>query len=161
MPSGTGKAFGLVAAAAAIAGIGYQVMRNPPVLPPAVVTPPANAQYVEEGPAGVIGSVLTGRPGERQRARDYYYGRWIPNPGWEGVVANISRELDRTIVRLHYPAASALQEYWVIAHVPGSTDVNPGDAVLVLGRIAEADGKVILGNVVTTIDLDPALVTKR
>jgi hypothetical protein len=161
MPSAPAKFFGVAVVVATVAAVGYQLTRQAPAGPPVNVTPPPNAQYVEEGPSGVIGAVLTGRPGEREQARNYYYGRWVPAPGWQGVVANVDRESARTVVRLHYQAASALQEYWVIANVPGAADVNPGDTVLVQGQIAEVDGKVIVGNVVTRLVLDPATVAKK
>lgn len=161
MPSAPAKLFGVVVVVVLVAGVGYQMTRQAPPPAPVTVTPPFNAQYVEEGPSGVISAVMTGRPGERQRALDYYLGRWIPAPGWEGVIANVDREGDRTVVRLHYAAVTALQEYWVVANVPGAVGVNPGDTVLVQGQIADVDAKAPMGNIVRRVVVDPATVAKK
>lgn len=160
MASAPVKIFAFAVVLTAVAGGAYQFSRHGSSPSPAFTGPPPNARYVDEGPDGVIAAVLAGRPGQREQARDFYYGRWVPSSGWLGVVANVEQERRRTVVRLHYPAASALAEYWVIAHVAGSAAVSPGDRVLVQGMISEVDSRVVVGNVVTKLVLDPAAVTK-
>lgn len=105
----------------------------------AVTAPPADAQFLpaEFDAETLIRSVVGQSGAAREAAEAAVLGLWIPEPGWEGVVEQVTSEDGGTALRIYnYTTGIIGGGYWIIAIVPGpAPDVAAGDTVRVQGQI--------------------------
>lgn len=114
----------------------------------AVTAPPPDAQFLpaEFDAETLIRSVVGQSGAARDAAEAAVLGLWVPEPGWEGVVEQVTGEDGGTALRIYnYTTGIIGGGYWIIAIVPGpAPDVTAGDTVRVQGRIDGA-GMLVSG----------------
>jgi hypothetical protein len=131
---GAGKLLIVFAVIAAIA-VGAFMMQKGSASPAAPSGPPPDAKFIDASlqPGDVVGSLYGKNPGPSP-----YVGMWVPEPGWDMGVDDVSKASDGGLALKQYRAehASALGGgFWLLAGVPFETEVKKGDHVFVSGRI--------------------------
>ena len=97
--------------------------------------PPADAKFIDADvqPASVVASVSGKNP-----APSIYVGMWVPEPGWDMGVDDVSKASDGGLALKQYRSESATAlggGFWLLAGVPFETEVKKGDHVFISGRI--------------------------
>jgi hypothetical protein len=163
--AGGGKVAALIVVGLLAAGVLYQVMnREQPgaAARPSSSGPPANAEYVSDSPLAVLAAGSAGKTAAaRSAAADEFIGRWVPEPGWEGPIEEITKESQGVALRLliHEPKIVG-GEYWIIAIVGDDHGCKKGDTVHVQGKIKDISSKLVPGtpSIVSRIVLEEARV---
>ncbi len=110
---------------------------------PKLVGPPPGATFAPSDPAAVMGSIMGIRnPVERDVIAANWNNQWVPNEGWEGEVADVSREWTQGgyAIRLSFTTGNMLRDFFVVCHVPDNDqDVRKGDRAKVQGRIEKVE----------------------
>lgn len=107
--------------------------------------PPAGAMFLqrEQDEMAVMATGLrnTHSPSEPAPAVTPYVNYWIAEPGWEGVVEQMTDESDGVALRWQKSSTSVIGgSYWVIMVLPQKDPrVSVGTRVWVQGRIDNAD----------------------
>ena len=140
MASG-GKVVAMIVIGLLAAGVLYQVTREKPAPPARAASsgPPADAEYVGDSPLAVLSAGSSGKtPGQRSAAADEFIGKWVPAPGWEGPIEEITQEPKGTALRLLMQEPKIIGgSYWIIAVVGPDHGCKKGDTVRVQGRITD------------------------
>ncbi len=141
--------------------VAYQVALAPPAsqAPPPPGPPPGpppNAQFLDLGPADLLGSVLSARPGRREQMADQFYGKWVPPEGWPGEATLIETDDGTQVISMFFGSMSAISEYWIVARMAAPVQVEKGQRIRVQGRLSSVDRKILMANVRTEIVLDQA-----
>jgi hypothetical protein len=148
----------LAAGAAVALQTGSQKPRRPA---PAPAGPPADAEYVSEGPQEII--VLCGarrRPGQPDPA-DEFIGKWAGPQGWDGECRVISTDKGRPMLHLYTVSSTMIGGgYWILAVVGEDHGVKLNDTVRVQGRIAGVATRAAAAEVVSTVRLEDARVVR-
>ena len=158
-----GKVVAMIVVGLLAAGVLYQVMnKQQPAAAPRKSSggPPPDAEFVTDPPLAIIGAASAGRtPAQQQASRDQFVGLWVPEPGWEGPVEEITNESSGVALRLLCRAAGVVGgEYWIIAIVGDDHGCKKGDTVHVQGKIREVRTIMSGPSVVHRIVLEDARV---
>jgi hypothetical protein len=118
-----------------------ETMRNKPQVAtaprPSSSGPPADAEYLEDGPTVILMKVGRFRPEQQDAAATEFIGKWNGPEGWEGMVEGIDEEDGVPTLRLYcYSATTIGGGYWIAAHVGDDHGVKKGDTVSVQGKVA-------------------------
>ena len=148
------------------AGVAYEITRPKPPAPVRASSsgPPANADYVEDSPLGVLAAGGGAKnPVQAQAAKDELIGKWVPDAGWEGNVESITQERTGPALRLQVLDPKIVGgSYWIIALVGDDHGVKVNETVRVQGKIKEVRSIVGPGPTITNrIVLEEARVVQR
>ncbi len=129
--------------------------------PPPSSGPPADAEYLDVGPGGVLAAGAL-KPGpKRDEAMDAVLGKWNGPEGWQGVVEKISSYKGReALILTEYSSTIIGGSYTVIAVVGEDHGTEKGKTVHVQGRVADVVVKAGSVGVLNQIVLEDARIVK-
>jgi hypothetical protein len=126
-------------------GVVYELTREKPQAAPraSVSGPPADAEFTDDSPLGIIASVGGAKtPGRASAAADTFIGKWVPASGWEGPIDDITPASHGVALRLLIQEPRIVGgSYWIVAVVGDDHGCKKGDTVRVQGRIADITSK--------------------
>jgi hypothetical protein len=154
----------IVALAATSGVIAYKVQESKgggakfgKVATPSHAGPPADALYLDVGPAGVLAAARS----KDTSALDEVLGHWNGPTGWQGAVEAIVTYRGEEALRLtEYDSTVIGGSYTIIAIVGEGHGTSKGKTVHVQGRVASAKAEATRIGMVNQIVLEDARIVK-
>lgn len=118
----------------------------PPAAPVLAAVPPPDARFLEAGTTaeGVMFSVSSLRKkADQEVAATQFVGLWVPEPGWESEVVDVTEEAGGTAIRMYTTTGSGLHSGFhivaVVQEEPDNLGFGNGDRATVQGRIDKVE----------------------